>query len=206
LNRASLNLIEQKWPTVFIAGSVVIAAVKYAPMAWRVVKQMYALARALEAVALLPERVDSLIKEVKPNGGSSLRDAIDSTARDISRLAYSIDELALRERTRWRMSTGAAGWESDHLGRFLRVNMEMCELLDCGEEDLTGTNWKNSVHSDDAQRVFSEWGRIINEGSDLSMSARLVDSNGITIPVRLKAHAMILGGRPIGWIGTAERE
>jgi len=201
-----LNLIEQKWPTVFVAGSVVIAAIKYAPAAWRVVKQMYALARALEAVALLPERVDALIKEVKPNGGSSLRDAIDRTSHDIARLSYSVAELALRGQTRWRMTAGAAGWEADPNGRFARANMELCEMLGVGEIEIVGTNWKNFVHTEDAMRTYSEWDRVVREVSDFNMSTRLVGSDGMTIPVRLKAHAMMLEGSPIGWIGTAERE
>jgi PAS domain S-box-containing protein len=197
--------VREHFPQLATAVSIAIAAVKYGPVAWRALKHMVRFLRSLDAIAGLPVQVSQLMQEVRPNGGASLRDAIDNTARCVNVLSDSVEALALRHQTRWTMAYGMPSWESDQNGRCIRANLELCELLGASEDEITGTNWKNCIHPDDAHRVFSEWGRIVAEAADCNLTCRYVSSSGEVIPVRLKAHVMTRGDKAIGWIGTAER-
>jgi len=192
-------------PTVYLfAATAVLVATKIAPAVWRYARMVYQIAKAIERLNALPDRFDALLKEVKPNGGSSLRDAIDRTARKIDELGDSIVRIDVRHQTRWKMAAGVAGWESDSNGRCTAANSELCELLKMGEGEILGSNWKNFIHPDDANRVFSEWARVVSEGADFNLTARYIASDGATVPVRLKAHSMASNGRVLGWIGVAE--
>ena len=193
-------------PTVYLfAATVVFVATKAAPVVWRYARMVYSIAKTIERLNALPDRFDALLKEVKPNGGSSLRDAVDRTAKKIDELGDSIVKIDVRHQTRWKMAAGIAGWESDANGRCMAANSDLCEMLKMGEAEILGSNWKNFIHPDDAPRVFSEWSRIVQEGADFNLPARYVASDGTVIPVRLKAHSMIYSGRVLGWIGVAEQ-
>mgnify|MGYP003649615572 CR=1 FL=1 len=165
---------------------------------------IYSVAKAIERLSALPDRFDALLKEVKPNGGSSLRDAVDRTSRKVDEVSESLVRIGVRSQTRWKMASGIAGWESDANGKCTAANSDLCELLKMGEGEILGSNWKNFIHPEDSERVFREWARIVSEGSDFNLLARYIASDGRIIPVRMKAHAMMSGDRVLGWIGVAE--
>lgn len=199
------SLVKEKFPSIFIAGSAVILAIKYMPVAWKVAKQMYALLKGLEAVSAIPDQVNALMKEVRPNGGSSLRDAIDRTAAKMDKLSLSVDELSATHYVRWKMAYGEASWHSDAAGKCTAANHLMCDMVDANETELIGNNWKNFIHPDDQSRVFSEWGRVVLEGAQFNILTRYQTNSGVDIPVRLKANPIICHDKVVGWIGTAHR-
>lgn len=166
---------------------------------------VYSVAQTIDRLAALPGLMDSLIKEVRPNGGTSLRDAIDKIGVNTTKLQTSVETLTLRNLTRWKMAYGVPSWEADAYGRCISANMELCELLQIPETDFLGWNWKNFIHPDDCLRVFADWRRIVDEKSDFHSSARYVTNEGQIVPVKLVAKAMALQGDVIGWIGVAER-
>lgn len=199
-----VELLQQHLPEIAVAVSLVTAAIRYTPTAWRVFKQMYALLKVLEAIALIPEKVDELTKEVKPNGGSSLRDVVDRVAGSLATLRDSVDMLALRQSTKWKLTSGLPGWESDERGRCISANLELCTLVGRPEEDIKGSNWKNMIHYDDMPHVFSEWARIVSDSSDFDVDARYIKPDGTVLPVRIRARAMNVNGKAVGWIGVVE--
>lgn len=200
-----MDQLKDKFPSIFIAGSAVILAIKYMPVAWKVVKQMYALLKGLEAVSAIPEQVNALMREVKPNGGSSLRDAIDRTSTKVDQLSVAVDELAATHQVRWRMAYGEPSWHSDESGRCTAANNLLCDLLEYSEPEFVGNNWKNLIHPDDQPHVFSEWNRIVAEGATFGLNSRYVTRSGEVIPVRMKAVPIIARGSVVGWIGTANK-
>lgn len=192
-------------PTVYVFSvTAVFVATKLAPVAWRYARMIYTIAKTIERLSALPDRFDALLKEVKPNGGSSLRDAVDRTSRKIDEVNESLVRIGVRSQTRWKMASGIAGWESDAAGRCTAANSDLCELLKMGESEILGSNWKNFIHPEDSERVFREWARIVIERSDINLTARYIASDGTIIPVRLKAHVMMSGDQVLGWIGVAE--
>lgn len=192
-------------PTVYVlAVTAVFVATKITPVAWRYARMIYSVAKAIERLSALPDRFDALLSEVKPNGGSSLRDAVDRTSRKIDEVNESLVRSGVRSQIRWKMASGIAGWESDAAGRCTAANSDLCEMLKMGESEILGSNWKNFVHPEDSERVFREWARVVSEAADFNLLARYIASDGNIISVRLKAHVMMDGGRVIGWIGVAE--
>ena len=199
------SLVKEKFPSIFIAGSAVILAIKYMPVAWKVAKQMYALLKGLEAVSAIPEQVNALMKEVRPNGGSSLRDAIDRASSKVDRLSWAVDELSATHYVRWKMAYGEASWHSDADGKCTAANHLLCDMVDANETDLIGNNWKNVIHPDEQHRVFSEWGRVVSEGAQFNIQTKYLSMNEDVIPVRLKANPIVCHDKVVGWIGTAHR-
>jgi len=161
--------------------------------------------RALEAIALLPAKVDRLTKEVLPNGGGSLRDAVDRLATGVDALADQVTVLSERHTTRWKIAFGAPSWETDEYGNFLGVNADLCDLVGLPEVDLLGTSWKVIIFHEDQPRVFREWDRIIEEKSHLRLQCRIVDCEGEPLSVQLNARYMKVHGEVFGWIGKIER-
>ena len=182
-----------------------ILAIKYMPLAWKVAKQMYALLKGLEAVSAIPDQVNALMKEVRPNGGASLRDAIDNASSKVDKLSMAVDELSATHYVRWKMAYGEASWHSDSSGRCTAANHLLCEMVDGDEVDLLGSNWKNIIHPDEQARVFSEWNRVVAEGAQFNMKTKYQSLIGDEIPVRLKANPIICHDKVVGWIGTANR-
>lgn len=193
-------------PQIVMVASSIIAIAKYGPVAWKVFMSLIRLTSALEAIALLPKRVDALAAQFERNGGSSLRDAVDRTNASVKSFGEALEELNIRGRTRWRMDYGVPGWEADDRGRWISANTKLCDMFEVSEEDLTGMNWKNIVYHQDADKLFAAWERVVRESSHLNTSARCLTSCGDLVHIRFKAHAMKINGRVVGWIGTAAPE
>lgn len=194
-----LEQIAAQWPLLATTTSAVIVVVKYAPLAWKVAKQMYALARALEAISLLPDKVDELSAQVKPNGGSSLRDAID-------RIGHRIAAMEVLDRTRWHMDPHIASFRNDAHGNCIAANLKLCQLFGVSESELTGMNWRNSVHPSDIERMTKEWTEAVKMGADFTMRVKYQDERGTPIPSLCSAKAIKVNGQVIGWLGMVEPE
>jgi PAS domain S-box-containing protein len=145
------------------------------------------------------------MKEVKPNGGSSLRDAIDRAASKVDKLSVAVDELAATHYVRWRMAYGEASWHSGPDGKCTAANSLLCDMLEANENDLTGHNWKNFIHPQEQNRVFSEWARVVMEGAQFNVTTRYTTTHGDVLEVRLKANPIICNNKVVGWIGTAHK-
>ena len=188
-----------QWPLLATTASAVIVVVKYAPSAWKVGKKMLELIQALEAIALLPEKVDKLSMQVLPNGGSSLRDAVD-------RIGRRVDEMEVMNRTKWHMDPHIASFRNDVRGNCIAANLKLCQLLGVNESELTGMNWRNSIHPSDIDRMTKEWTEAVKMGSDFTMRVKYQDDHGTPIPSLCTAKAVRVNGDTVGWIGIVEPE
>jgi PAS domain S-box-containing protein len=194
-----LDTIAAQWPLLATTASAVIVVVKYAPLAWKAGRQMYQLVKALEAIAMLPAKVDALSAQVLPNGGSSLRDAID-------RIGGRVDELDVVIRTRWHMDPHIASFRNDENGACTAANLKLCQLFGAPESEITGMNWRNFVHPSDMDRMTREWLEAVKMGADFTMRVKYQDSKGVPIPALCTAKAVRVGGKIYGWIGIVEPE
>lgn len=194
-----LEQIAAQWPLLTLTTSAVIVVGKYAPLAWKVGKKMYQLAKALEAIAMLPEKVDALSAQVLPNGGSSLRDAVD-------RIGRRVDEMDVLNRTKWHMDPHIASFRNDEHGNCIAANLRLCQLLGAQETEITGMNWRNFVHPADIDRMSKEWMEAVKMGADFTMRVKYQDSDGNPIPSLCTAKAIKVNGQIAGWIGIVEPE
>lgn len=197
-----MDILEQlaaQWPLLATTISAVIVVVKYTPSAWKAGKQMYQLVKALEAIAMLPAKVDALSAQVLPNGGSSLRDAVD-------RIGRRVDEIEVTQRTKWLMDPHVASFRNDSQGNCIAANLKLCQLFGATESEITGMNWRNFVHPSDLERMTREWMDAVKMGSDFTMRAKYQDSDGKPMPSICTAKAIRVNGQIVGWIGMVEPE
>lgn len=100
-------------------------------------------------------KVDAIYLEVKPNGGTSLRDAVNR-----------IDRRGRFNEGRQRMNmeeVGVSAFEMDAQGALTYANQAMCELLCRGEDDLLGYRWKTSVDAADRTAMNAEILKAVTE-------------------------------------------
>jgi PAS domain S-box-containing protein len=134
--------------------------------------------------------LDDIKKEVKPNGGSSLRDSIDrieslqSKHNLINAAQLSVSNVAY--------------WESDSKGRFVVVSQAFCRLLAVSESEITGSNWATMLHKEDKANVLREWADCIKFERSFSMEFRFVRPNKSVVKVEAKAYPLINKGQMIG--------
>lgn len=134
--------------------------------------------------------LDDIKKEVKPNGGSSLRDSIDR-----------IESLQSKHNlinTAQLSVSNVAYWESDNKGRFVVVSQAFCRLLAVSESEIKGSNWATMLHKEDKANVLREWADCIKFERSFSMEFRFVRPNKSVVKVEAKAYPLINKGQMIG--------
>jgi len=106
-----------------------------------------------DATASLCKRVGAIESELKPHGGSSLRDSLTRVeqmtigTRAHVRLQYQMNHTPTFEIA----VNGAVTW----------VNRAYIEEYGMGLEDISGNKWLSSIHPDDRERVVREWSHIV---------------------------------------------
>lgn len=87
--------------------------------------------------------------EFKPNGGSSMKDAI--TRIETRQLIGEQRDRALANDTLYGI------WESDATGRYTYVNRTYNRITGALTEDLVGFGWINTIHPPDRLAITQEW-------------------------------------------------
>lgn len=143
----------------------------------------------------LYKTVQIIASEFKPNGGSSLRDAINRIESKVDLQEQKIVGLI--------KSSPVGTWISDQNGKYIDVNKTLCVILDRTESEIKGDNWTNWLHADDKVSVISEWHRVIKNQIDFNMSYRFVLPDGKIQKVHATAYQLKSDkGDMIGFLGT----
>lgn len=146
--------------------------------------------------AALNSKLDILIKEFKPNGGTSLKDQINRLE-----VAVSISES---QRMLLLNSVPNGIWTSDVNGRYTWVNDYMRKATSANSSDFLGDNWENLIYPEDRQKVAEEWDRAIKQQRDFNLHYRMynlktnsaIEVHGVATPARN------FDGKIIGWNGV----
>lgn len=182
------------WETAILQG-IALAGTGWAALKWVVPAGV----RVHGALA----KVDTIYAELKPNGGSSLRDAVDVLGAKVDVLSREYAAMSARQ---WAM-VGAISqptWESDAQGNCIRANQALLVMTGRSVDDLQGSGWENIVLPADRERVWAEW-------RDAVARARTFESEYTVInPTMRKAFVVSAVANPffsvtgevIGWIGT----
>ncbi len=129
---------------------------------------IYQSPRRLNALeASLGGKLDEIIKELKPNGGSSIKDQLNRLET-----AVSISE-AQRMLLLDSVTTGV--WTTDVKGRYTWVNEALRKATGASLSDFVGTNWENVIHPEDKELVVREWERAIAQRRDFNLYFRLIN-------------------------------
>ena len=91
VNSSGVGVSIHGWVATLVVIAAVVTAVTVLFQAASVV------AKRIVQAAALAAKIDTLLREFKPNGGSSLRDAVDTTSRRVEELHAALDAHAAND-------------------------------------------------------------------------------------------------------------
>lgn len=135
--------------------------------------------------------------EFRPNGGSSLRDAINRIEEKIS--LQEQKTIALIK------SFPIGTWISDKHGKCVDVNKSLCKIMGRTESEIKGDNWSNWIHPDEKDEVFEEWYRCVKNDLNFDMEYRYILPDKSVQRVHGSAYQLKNDkGELVGFLGTLE--
>lgn len=144
-------------------------------------------------------KVQKISEEFSPNGGSTLRDAINRIE----------DKITLQEQKTLAIikSFPIGTWISDKHGKCVDVNRSLCKIMGRTESEIKGDNWSNWIHPDERDDVFEEWYRAVNNMMTFDMTYRYVLPDGRIQKVHGVAYQLRTERNElIGFLGTLYAE
>ena len=146
------------------------------------------------------DAVELIQAELKPNSGSSLRDAVNR-----------IEEAMCRSDQRWRSAMNLlpfATWESGPNGTLEFTSRVFSVWTGRSGHELMGEGWLGMIHPDDRERVEREFAAAVKAQRYYDNEHRYLMADEQTcFPVHVRAYPIIdAGGKYCGHIGVAMRE
>jgi PAS domain S-box-containing protein len=121
-------------------------------------------------LGLVSQVVNDIRKEVKPNGGSSLRDAVEDSRR------ISLDNRAALRAMADSTEDGHVDVQAN--GQWEWANAALCRWLRTGENRLLGWGWTNFIDEDERAEIRADWMQAIAERRDLRIMVTLISNDG----------------------------
>ena len=147
----------------------------------------------------IKDALQAILVELKTNGGSSLKDAINRVEDNQVR-TNSLTHLILAR------DDGLAAFMTDHNGLYDWISPAHHKLTGRPIDEVGGWGWLSSVHPDDADHVREGWASAVTGGWPFSMRFRIARRDGETILVHSTANPLMAGPRVIGWSGLISVE
>lgn len=125
--------------------------------------------------------------DLRPNGGSSVRDAIDRIERAV--------QLGAQRSYALVSALELAVWESDAAGGCIWASPKLCEMWGLSCDEMRGHGWITGIAERDREIVRAEWDRAVREKRRFSLvyrSAAGVRLRGQSICVR-DPHGAVIG-------------
>lgn len=150
-------------------------------------------AKSEENNALLRE----ILREFRPNGGSSLKDSVE-------RVNHRQGLLIGLIRGHWEHDT-IARFEALPNGDFCWVNRTFCRWLNMSADELLKSGWMSAVSEESREEVERLFHHAVKGGREFHMNFRMTTTDGEQIPVRCVAAPVRGFTNDIeGWIGTVK--
>jgi len=156
---------------------------------------------ALDVVSMLRSDITKILAEVKPNGGSSLKDAVMRLEGAVKAVSAEVRHI----RAAAEMASDAAGallWRAEADGRVMWVSKAIKEQLGfVNDSAYAGWAWQNVVHPDDRERVRERWEQAVEDQCDAQDEYRVVTRDGLVIHAQSYAKPVFVDGGLDGWQG-----
>lgn len=114
-------------------------------------------------------KLDKVLKEVLPNGGSSLRDSINRVEKNIKLIESNVsiindkvDNLEDTHRIALNMQQ-IAFWISGKQGEITYASPSMCKLVKRVESEMLGNGWISCISHEDTMRISKAWELSVEE-------------------------------------------
>jgi PAS domain-containing protein len=146
----------------------------------------------VEAQVLLKEMSETLnvhsdvLKELKPNGGGSIKDQIKKIADNLNNVHLTIDHLIKFSHTQLDLVPYAI-WQSDSEGKNIFVNEAYKELFEVDSESVKDYKWMSLIHVNDVDTYVDLWNKTLNYKTDVTTTTRIVTYRTNTI-IRCKVY------------------
>lgn len=189
------------WESVgaIVAATVGLVTVMYrAPKAYAQLRKwcgrVFGTAELKDDLACVAGKLDYVVSELLPNGGSSIRDSLN---RIESR------QVLQDQRQRAILSDMSVGvFETDEFGQCIWVNRKYLRMTGRTLAEVSGSGWANILADEDRVRVVAGWTAAINEQREFEMEYRIVSPDGKKTKVRVQSYKMHdAGGAPLGYLG-----
>ena len=139
--------------------------------------------------------LDQIAAEFRPNGGSSMKDALNRLEkRSVTRDA-NIQAIMNYQRM--------AVWESDKDGGCVWASDALLELTGLTMDQMRGNGWSVAVPEEERERVFTEWQAAVEQHREFHARYHV----GIKTPVPVIGRAYLVKdhhGTITGFVGTLE--
>jgi len=140
-------------------------------------------------------KIQLMADEFRPNGGSTLRDAINRIEEKVT--VQEQKTVALIK------SLPLGTWISDSKGKCIDLNRSLCKITGRTESELKGDNWSNWLHPNCKENVIEEWNRCVTGDLNFEMEYSFVLPNNKTQKVHGVAYQLRdASGKLIGFLGT----
>ena len=138
---------------------------------------------------------ETIAAEFKPNGGGSMKDALNRI--ETRQLVDAQKARALTNDTLFGI------WETDEQGKCIYVNRTYQRMVGLSQDDLLGWGWINIVHTDDRAKLAANWEQTLKQEREWHAEFRVVrPSDETTTPVISVGHPLKgRDGKLKGYIG-----
>lgn len=148
----------------------------------------------------MTDKLNLIMSEFKPNGGSTLRDRIVDIGNNIS--------IIIVERDATFQLSADAMFKADKNGYCTAANQSLCNLYGATSEQMLGHGWFNFISESDRNRVKEEWQSIIESGREISIYYYIDNpETGEVFPAHFRAIiTRDKMGEVVSIIGAVQRE
>lgn len=162
------------------------------------IMKRFSTARRIESdVRDLSSKIDGVIAQLKNNGGSSIKDALDRIET-----RQSLHEHRQRAIIA-DMSSGV--FETDHEGRCNWVNRRYCMLTGRLPDEIMGYGWRNTIAPEDRDRIGKDWDSALDDQRDFEQEYSILTPEGVRRHIRVRTTKLLdAKGKVAGYLGMVE--
>lgn len=138
------------------------------------------------------ELVEKIHSEMYPNGGDSLRDAIN-------RIEEKVHFIEEKDKAMFTTMTDKGYFETDADGLVTWVSKAWCNMTGMVPHEARGHGWVGVLHDEDKAYVFDEWMESINQEREHDTAFRFVNMqtkdiikvHGHSIPIKNSKNKLV---------------
>lgn len=142
----------------------------------------------------LDEKLEPVLKELRPNGGTSLADQVTTVLRKLEHHSGRVRAF--------NRDASEGMFETDSLGACAWVNRTYCRMTERAESEVLGWGWLNIVHPDEVEEVEAHWKACVKDHREYVMTQTYVTPDGKEVLVSVRAQPIIDGnGQLLSYMG-----
>lgn len=145
----------------------------------------------------LDHKIENLLLETKPNGGSSLRDAL-------ARIEHNV-ELQNERLRAMLVDSEEMCFEADASGRVIWANRTILRKVGKTPVEILGQGWVNIIAPVNRDKVVDKWLEAIEHEREFDMEVIWRNSDHEEFPVHVRSYRMVSAkGKTMGYFGTVK--